>query len=113
MNEHIEYACLIDGVRADDTGRMRALIMEEVEGERSPPLEPVMEEVEKLTAADLVMKMRRVQMWAPGTSEITCAQYANSFEALSLQFAAASAFLRRHRADKDFVPGFLRSVGGV
>lgn len=113
MSDNMDYSCVIDGVRTDDTGRMRALLMDEMEGSRSPSPDKLVEEVEKFTAADLVMKMRKVQEWAPSTSEITCSHYAKSFEALSLQFASASAFLRRHREDKLFVPEFLRSNGAL
>lgn len=108
----MHYACVIDGQRVDDTSRLRALVLEETAGERSPPFIPVTEEVERLVAAELVMKMRRVKMLAPGWSEITRTNYARSFERLSLEAAAASAWLRRVRAiDPDFVPEFLRETG--
>ncbi len=96
-----------NGKPLSDTERLRVLRMDEVEGERSPAAEELMEEVEKLTAQDLIFKMRRVQQLAPRWSEHSRAQYAKQFEALSLQFCAAAAYLKRHRVDEE-VPAWLR-----
>ena len=60
MNEHIEYACLIDGQRVDDTGRMRALVLEEAEGTRSPPSDPI-GRFEEVRDSGRFMQVKRLQ----------------------------------------------------
>lgn len=101
----------VDNVELSETARLRMLIMEEAEGELSPPLDPLRDEVDKLLAVDLIEKMRKVRELTPRWPETTRAQYEKRFEALSLEAAAAAAWLRRHRSDDAFVPEFLRMVG--
>lgn len=88
---------------------MREAIEWETEGSRVPPTPEPTEEVERLMAGDLIAKMRRVKEHAPRWSEITREAYAKRFEALSLEAAAAAAWLKRHRSDDEFVPAFLRA----
>lgn len=101
----------VDNVELSETARLRMLIQEEAEGEMSPPMDLLMEEAEKLTPADLVQKMRQVKGLAPRWSEHTKASYAKSFEALSLQFCAAAAYLKRPMADD--LPAYLREKGAA
>ncbi len=97
----------VDNVDLTETQRLRLLLSEETAGERSPPADPIIEDVERLMAADLILRMRRVKDLAPRWSEHSRAQYAKQFEALSLQFCAAAAYLKRHRVDEE-VPAWLR-----
>lgn len=99
----------VDNVELSETARLRMLIMDEQSGAMSPPSEPFSEEAEKLIAADLVLRMRRIKDLAPRMSEHTKASYAKSFEVLSLQFCAAAAYLKRPMIDD--TPEFLRAVG--
>lgn len=101
----------VDGKDISDTDRLKMLILDELDGERSPPPEQLAEEVEKLTAADLVLKMRRVKEQAPRWSEHTRASYAKSFESLRLQFCAAAAYLKRPMVDD--LPAYLRADGAL
>lgn len=102
----------VDNVELSETARLRMLIEEEVLGERSPPPELFVEELERLTASDMVMRMRRVKNLSPRWSEHTRASYAKSFEALSLQFCAAAAYLKRPHVDDD-LPAYLRADGAL
>jgi hypothetical protein len=96
-----------------DTDRIRFHIACETEGEvspiqREPQLPPdQLEVVERLAAADMVIRMRRVKHISQSWPETTRVQYEKAFEALSLQFAAAAAYLKRHRVD-DEIPEFLK-----
>ena len=101
----------------NDIERLRWHLAVETEGDRTPAQvdkqfsDEEIEDIERLTAADKVLKMRRVRELAPNWPETTRAAYAKAFEALSLQFAAAAAYLKRHRADDEFIPEFLRERG--
>lgn len=72
------------------------------------PLTPAQElEIERISAADKVMRMRRVREIAGEWSEQTRAAWARSFEILAVQFEDAAAFLRRRRVDPHELPAFL------
>lgn len=83
----------------------------EIEGERLPPPDLLIEEAERFTDADKIAKMRRIKDLAPTWSDHTKASYAKSFEALSLQFCAAAAYLKRPMADD--LPAYLREKGAA
>jgi len=90
----------------------RELIEMEAEGQIvHPPIDTV-EEVERLFAGDLILRMRRVREESPRWSEVTREQFARRFEQLSLEAAAAAAYLRRFRASDD-IPEWLRSNGAA
>ncbi len=100
----------------NDTDRIRFHIAIETDGEISPaqiegppPSVEQIAEVERMCAADKVMKMRRVRELAPSWHELTRASYARTFDVLAKEFAEAAAYLRRVRADdRDELPQFLR-----
>lgn len=64
-------------------------------------------EMERLAAADLVMKMRNVEQLAKSCSDAERARFADIFERTAKQFEAAALKLRRFRPDLD-TPGYLR-----
>lgn len=83
----------------------------ECDGDRSPQGEGHhVELVERLCAADLVLAMRQVRSTAPHWDEMTRERFARQFESQAVQFSAAAAHLRRHRADVD-VPEWLKEGG--
>jgi hypothetical protein len=90
----------------------RELLEMECEGAVVVPPIDHLEEVERLCAADLIRRMRRVREESPRWSEVTREQFARRFEQLSLEAAAAASWLRRFRADDD-VPEWLRSNGAA
>jgi hypothetical protein len=81
------------------------------EGERSPRPEFTHEQlrdIERIAAADLVSDMRNVESRAARWSEDARLRYERRFDSLALEFSNAASSLRKLRADRDFVPPFLR-----
>jgi len=87
----------------------REMLEMEVEGSVIVPPVDMVEEVEKLCAADLV---RRVRELAPGWDEMYREKFARRIEQHVLEAEAAIAYLRRHRASTD-IPEFLREKAAV
>ena len=93
-------------------------LLEETQGELTPVqvkgalTQAETDEVERLCAADLVMKARRVKELAHQWDDITCAAYAKAMEARSLEFAAAASWLRRRLESRD-LPAYLRATGAA
>lgn len=70
MNNDMDYSCVIDGNRTDDTGRLRALLIDETEGSRSPSqVDPVAKVQELLdggrTAQLLGLTPERIREMSP------------------------------------------------
>lgn len=83
--------------------------------EPAPPIVLIDERtqaLERLAAADLVLKMRNVDALAAESDELERKRYAEIFERVGKQFEAAALRLRKYRANRD-MPEFLREGSQV
>lgn len=98
-------------VRAEAEAHERAL-----RAALNEPSDPIVDErfveLERLTAADIVMKMRGVERLAATADEIERRRFAEIFARMGKQFEAAALRLRRFRCD-DGTPAYLREGSEV
>lgn len=69
---------------------------------------PNLDDIERIAAADKVMKMRNVEVFAIGLSPIERQRWANTFRELGAQFVDAARYLDRYVPDANDVPEYLR-----
>lgn len=69
---------------------------------------PHLDDIERIAAADKVMKMRNVEVFAIGLSPIERQRWANTFRELGKQFEDAARYLDRYVPDGSHIPEYLR-----
>ena len=96
--------------REDAAAVERAALEAMVEAENKPqPLDPILTEIEKLAAGDLVYKLRNASFTAKDHTEIERARIAQAGRRLAAELLDGAKRMERYRADDDDIPQYLRA----